>query len=102
MCVLDILTKFGKFKIILKFLPCQNFFNDEATNLERTKGDNDIAVADGVTQNLGFVAGVVNRDRVIGFERMLWRVSRGNVYLRQADIEIPFKDPKTVGKVAEI
>lgn len=47
-------------------------------------------------QQLGFVAGVIGRERVLGFERMLWRVSRGNVFLRQADIEKPFTDPKTV------
>lgn len=47
-------------------------------------------------QHLGFVAGVIDRERVIGFERMLWRISRGNVFLRQVDIETPFKDPKTV------
>lgn len=48
------------------------------------------------TQQLGFVAGVVERERILGFERMLWRISRGNVFLRQADIEKPFTDPKTV------
>lgn len=47
-------------------------------------------------QQLGFVAGVIERERIIGFERMLWRISRGNVFLRQADIETPFTDPKTV------
>lgn len=46
--------------------------------------------------NLNFVAGVVNRSRAPGFERMLWRVSRGNVFIRRADIEEPFADPKTV------
>ena len=50
----------------------------------------------GETQQLGFVAGVVERERILGFERMLWRISRGNVFLRQADIETPFTDPKTV------
>jgi V-type H+-transporting ATPase subunit a len=47
-------------------------------------------------QQLGFVAGVIERERVLGFERMLWRISRGNVFLRHADIEKPFSDPKTV------
>ncbi|KAE8738938.1 V-ATPase V0 Subunit A, partial [Frankliniella occidentalis] len=44
---------------------------------------------------LGFVAGVIPRDRVPGFERMLWRVSRGNVFLRQAPLEEPLEDPAT-------
>jgi vacuolar-type H+-ATPase subunit I/STV1 len=45
---------------------------------------------------LGFVAGVINRERVPGFERMLWRVSRGNIFLRQVEIDEPLKDPATV------
>ncbi|XP_050293137.1 V-type proton ATPase 116 kDa subunit a 1 [Anthonomus grandis grandis] len=45
--------------------------------------------------HLGFVAGVINRERVPGFERMLWRVSRGNVFLRRAEIEKPLEDPQS-------
>lgn len=45
---------------------------------------------------LGFVAGVVKRERVPAFERMLWRISRGNVFLRQAEIEEPLEDPSSV------
>ncbi|XP_010873130.2 V-type proton ATPase 116 kDa subunit a isoform X2 [Esox lucius] len=44
---------------------------------------------------LGFVAGVIGRERIPTFERMLWRVCRGNVFLRQADIEDPLEDPVT-------
>lgn len=43
-----------------------------------------------------FVAGVIGRERIPTFERMLWRVCRGNVFLRQADIEDPLEDPATV------
>uniref|UniRef100_U3IGT6 V-type proton ATPase subunit a n=1 Tax=Anas platyrhynchos platyrhynchos TaxID=8840 RepID=U3IGT6_ANAPP len=43
-----------------------------------------------------FVAGVINRERIPMFERMLWRVCRGNVFLRQAEIENPLEDPVTV------
>lgn len=43
-----------------------------------------------------FVAGVIGRERIPNFERMLWRVCRGNVFLRQADIEDPLEDPTTV------
>lgn len=48
---------------------------------------------------LGFVAGVVNRERVPAFERMLWRISRGNVFLRQAEIEKPLEDPATGNEI---
>lgn len=44
---------------------------------------------------LGFVAGVIQRERVAGFERMLWRISRGNVFLRQAEIDMTLEDPAT-------
>jgi len=43
-----------------------------------------------------FVAGVVPRVKVPGFERMLWRISRGNVFLRQAEIDQRLEDPTTV------
>lgn len=43
------------------------------------------------------MAGVIGRERIPTFERMLWRVCRGNVFLRQADIEDPLEDPTTVG-----
>ncbi|KAJ7992355.1 hypothetical protein DPEC_G00277660 [Dallia pectoralis] len=48
---------------------------------------------------LGFVAGVIGRERIPTFERMLWRVCRGNVFLRQADIEEPLEDPVTGDQV---
>lgn len=48
---------------------------------------------------LGFVAGVVPRERVPAFERMLWRISRGNVFLRQAELEQPLEDPATGNEI---
>lgn len=47
------------------------------------------------TLRLGFVAGVVLRERIPTFERLLWRSCRGNVFLRQKDIETPLEDPNT-------
>uniref|UniRef100_A0A671XYL9 V-type proton ATPase subunit a n=1 Tax=Sparus aurata TaxID=8175 RepID=A0A671XYL9_SPAAU len=46
-----------------------------------------------------FVAGVIGRERIPTFERMLWRVCRGNVFLRQADIEDPLEDPTSGDQV---
>uniref|UniRef100_A0A7N5ZS03 V-type proton ATPase subunit a n=1 Tax=Anabas testudineus TaxID=64144 RepID=A0A7N5ZS03_ANATE len=53
----------------------------------------------GAALRLGFVAGVIGRERIPTFERMLWRVCRGNVFLRQAEIEDPLEDPATSDQV---
>ncbi|XP_064636326.1 V-type proton ATPase 116 kDa subunit a1-like [Lineus longissimus] len=44
---------------------------------------------------LGFVAGVIVRERIPSFERMLWRACRGNVFLKQTEILFPLQDPHT-------
>ncbi|XP_063723239.1 V-type proton ATPase 116 kDa subunit a 4-like isoform X2 [Symsagittifera roscoffensis] len=44
---------------------------------------------------LGVVAGVIKRELLGAFERVLWRVCRGNVFLKHADIEEPLIDPST-------
>ncbi|XP_053946138.1 V-type proton ATPase 116 kDa subunit a 1 isoform X2 [Anastrepha ludens] len=46
-----------------------------------------------------FVAGVILRERLAAFERMLWRACRGNVFLRQAMIESPLEDPSNGDQV---
>ncbi|KAF6776504.1 hypothetical protein AHF37_03983 [Paragonimus kellicotti] len=48
---------------------------------------------------LGSLAGVIHRDRLPAFERMLWRACRGNVFLKQAEIDEPLEDPATGTKV---
>ncbi|XP_031619332.1 V-type proton ATPase 116 kDa subunit a isoform X2 [Contarinia nasturtii] len=53
----------------------------------------DIRGAQAQNLKLGFVAGVILRERLPAFERMLWRACRGNVFLRQAMIEQPLEDP---------
>jgi V-type H+-transporting ATPase subunit a len=44
---------------------------------------------------LGFVSGVINRLKFNSFERVLWRSTRGNLFMRHAEIEQKIKDPHT-------
>ncbi|CAL1355742.1 unnamed protein product [Linum trigynum] len=42
---------------------------------------------------LGFVSGLVPRDKAMAFERILFRATRGNVFLKQSVVENPVIDP---------
>ncbi|XP_076314896.1 V-type proton ATPase 116 kDa subunit a 1-like [Tachypleus tridentatus] len=57
----------------------------------------EIRASGGILQ-LSFVAGVILRERLPLFERMLWRVCRGNVFLRQSEIDVPLEDYVTGDK----
>lgn len=52
------------------------------------------------TVKLGFITGVINKDKFPSFERVLWRSTRGNLYMKHADIEEKIKDPHT-GELVE-
>ncbi|XP_078662171.1 V-type proton ATPase 116 kDa subunit a 1-like isoform X12 [Branchiostoma floridae x Branchiostoma belcheri] len=78
----------------------QSFFEEESARVEDTQ----ILIhaehlPDTQPMRLGFVAGVINRERLPTFERMLWRACRGNVFLRQTEIETPLEDPVTGDQV---
>ncbi|KAI6645918.1 hypothetical protein LOD99_13176 [Oopsacas minuta] len=49
--------------------------------------------------NLEFVTGTIGRERFPGFERVLWRATRGNVYVRHAAIPDAVRDPITGNQV---
>ena len=43
-----------------------------------------------------FVAGVINRERMASFERLLWIASRGKVFMKWAEIEEEIENLATV------
>lgn len=44
------------------------------------------------------MAGVIPREKVIGFERLLWFACRGNVFLRHEPIYQALEDPVSVSE----
>ncbi|CAF1330745.1 unnamed protein product [Rotaria magnacalcarata] len=85
----------------------QAFFDEAQANpvavLEDVNGEREIELGGQATTSvgmkLGFITGVIPRERMVTFERMLWRVCRGNVFVKQADIPDLIEDPLTGEKV---
>ncbi|KAK4880998.1 hypothetical protein RN001_004317 [Aquatica leii] len=82
----------------------KTFFNEDdeprtSTMESRALMVDELNTSAGTSQHLSFVSGVINRERVPAFERMLWRISRGNALFRQAMIETPFEDPVNGKKI---
>ncbi|KAL4921729.1 V-type ATPase, V0 complex, 116kDa subunit family [Aspergillus aurantiobrunneus] len=80
----------------------QSFDNDEAPLLRDVEQQNQRGAngdAHGqqsfLEMNIGFVSGVIPRDRIAAFERILWRTLRGNLYMNQSEIPDPIIDPTT-------
>jgi len=72
---------------------------DETKLGGRSEGDERIPLVDGKggpkSTGLGFVTGVILRDKIPSFERVLWRATRGNMFMKQTPIDLPIKDPHT-------
>lgn len=48
---------------------------------------------------LGFVTGLISKAKAASFERIIFRATRGNMFLKQAPIEDAVLDPATGEKV---
>ncbi|KAL1659387.1 V-type ATPase, V0 complex, 116kDa subunit family [Schizophyllum commune] len=72
----------------------QSLDDSSAPLLQHEDRENHVSSGN-VSFDLEFVAGTIERSRVPTFERVLWRVLRGNLYMNHVDIVEPFVDPVT-------
>ncbi|KAM4748523.1 V-type proton ATPase 116 kDa subunit a 4 [Rhinophrynus dorsalis] len=72
-----------------------DFFNEDTSSLLELRTIPSAAAAG----KLGFTAGVINRERMATFERLLWRVCRGNIYLKYTELDTALEDPITKEEV---
>ncbi|KAH7107276.1 V0/A0 complex, 116-kDa subunit of ATPase [Auriculariales sp. MPI-PUGE-AT-0066] len=73
-------------------------FDDSAAPLLAHEDRENLASSAAVDVDLEFVAGTIDRSRIATFERILWRVLRGNLYMNHTDIEQVFVDPVTLSE----
>uniref|UniRef100_A0A4W3HPY4 V-type proton ATPase subunit a n=1 Tax=Callorhinchus milii TaxID=7868 RepID=A0A4W3HPY4_CALMI len=72
-----------------------DFFSEDTVHLLELQHET-VAIAPG---RLGFIAGVIRRERIAAFERLLWRACRGNVYMKQSDMDVLLEDPTTMNRI---
>ncbi|CAH2276512.1 V-type proton ATPase 116 kDa subunit a isoform X1 [Pelobates cultripes] len=72
-----------------------DFFSEDTSSLLELRTVPSAAAAG----KLGFTAGVIGRERMATFERLLWRVCRGNIYLKYSELDTTLEDPVTKTEV---
>lgn len=73
-------------------------FEDLSTPLLHEDRENLVSTTN-LTFDLEFIAGAIERSRIPIFERVLWRVLRGNLYMNYSDIPNPITDPVTGAEI---
>ncbi|EEC18462.1 vacuolar proton ATPase, putative [Ixodes scapularis] len=84
-------------KLLLRTI--DDFFDQEegAIGMHVNEGDAAHSSSSGSEAHvqIGFTAGVVPTVKFAAFERMLWRVCKGNVFVRNCRLDTPIEDPTT-------
>ncbi|KAK6488269.1 V-type proton ATPase 116 kDa subunit a-like isoform X1 [Huso huso] len=74
----------------------QEFFEKEVNIPDELNEDTNALLelhgAPAATGKLGFITGVIRREKMASFERLLWRACRGNIYVKQSDMDTEVKE----------
>ncbi|RXN01806.1 V-type proton ATPase 116 kDa subunit a isoform 4 [Acipenser ruthenus] len=74
----------------------QEFFEKEVNIPDELNEDSNALLelhgAPAATGKLGFITGVIRREKMASFERLLWRACRGNIYVKQSDMDTEVKE----------
>jgi len=80
------------------------FFSEGRTDYEvdeqRPLLSDDVRGA-GANVKLGFSTGVILREKIASFQRVLWRATRGNLFLKHDPIDSKIRDPHTGEEVSK-
>ncbi|CAN1255944.1 V-type proton ATPase subunit a3 [Linum perenne] len=68
-------------------------------SLETPLLDQEVSTDSSKQVKLGFLTGLVSKEKSLAFERIVFRATRGNVYLRKIAVEAPVTDPVSGEKV---
>uniref|UniRef100_A0A8C4SXG1 V-type proton ATPase subunit a n=1 Tax=Erpetoichthys calabaricus TaxID=27687 RepID=A0A8C4SXG1_ERPCA len=86
------LTELLEMKYLLQMI--QDFFEETPIDLpDRLTFSSHSLTPSSLSSLCRFVAGVIKQERFPAFERVLWRVCRGNFFLRHSEIQARFEDP---------
>ncbi|MGH0143426.1 UNVERIFIED_CONTAM: hypothetical protein FKN15_040436 [Acipenser sinensis] len=84
----------------------QEFFEKEVNIPDELNEDTNALLelhgAPAATGKLGFITGVIRREKMASFERLLWRACRGNIYVKQSDMDTEVKERVRIVEATEI
>ena len=83
----------------------ESSLESESINLISDKKDDEFGIDTPYPKmgfNLGFITGVIQEDKFLTFERVLWRATRGNLFMKSSQIFDYIIDPHTREEVTKV
>lgn len=72
---------------------------DGTTAASITENDDEMNISSTLPSSVNYITGVISREKVGILEQILWRVLRGNLYFKHAELSEPVYDSRTKEKI---